>query len=90
MTSVCTVRQLAVQDFFPLGNGLYALRFPTGIGQSYVIKEAGSLAGPWINSSSILLGSGSVVTQVVFSDAPQAFFRVSSAPAAPGTADAGP
>ena len=90
VTSVCTVRQLAVQDFFSLGSGLYALRFPTGTDQSYVIEEAKSLAGPWINSSSVLLGSGSVVTQVVFSSTPHAFFRISAAPAAPGPAAVGP
>lgn len=90
VTSVCIIRQLTITDFFPLSTGLYAVVFPTGTGQSYVIEESPSPAGPWANNSSIILGSGDPVTQVIFSSKTKAFFRVSAAPAAPGAAAVGP
>ena len=89
-TSICTIRQLEVRAFIPLSSGLYALRFPTGTGQSYLIEESSLLSGEWIPSSSVLIGSGSVVTQVVFSTQPAVYFRVVATPIAPGTADVGP
>lgn len=89
-TSTCTIRQLAVHDFIPLNSGLYALRFPTGIGQTYLIEESSLHSEEWMPSSSVLTGSGSVVTEVVFSTNPAAFFRVVSTPSSPGAADVGP
>lgn len=90
ITSTCTIRQLAVRDFIPLGSGLHALRFPTGVGQNYLIEESSLLSGEWTPSSSVLTGSGSVVTQVVFSTDPAVFFRVMAMPSAPAAADVGP
>lgn len=90
VTSTATIRQLAIREFYPLGTGLFALRFPTGNGQTYLIDEAASLSGPWIENSALILGSGSQVTQVVFSSKRKSFFRVRAASLPPGTADVGP
>ena len=89
-TATCTIKRLAVTHFLPLGNGVYAVRFPTGVGQTYVIQEATNLAGPWSDNSSILIGSGSVTTQVVFSEGADAFFRVVASPGSPGLPAVGP
>jgi hypothetical protein len=82
-TASGSIRPLTVLDFRSVGNGLYALRFPTGNGQRYVIEESLSPAGPWTLNSPIFLGTGSPVTQVVFSLIPTAFFRVVAAPSSP-------
>lgn len=82
------IEPLRVIEFNRLLPQLYSVRFPTGKGQTYVIQEAASLAGPWLNNSSTLLGSGSPVTQTVTSATNRAYFRVrasSSPPAAPVT-----
>jgi hypothetical protein len=80
------IEPLRVIEFNRLLPQLYSVRFPTGKGQTYVIQEAASLAGPWVNNSSTLFGSGSPVTQTVTSATNRAYFRVrasSNPPAAP-------
>lgn len=79
-----TIRPLAIMDFRSLGNSLYAIRFPTGNGQRYVVEESASPAGPWTLNSPVLLGTGSPVTQVIFGLLPDSFFRVVAAPSSPG------
>jgi hypothetical protein len=89
-SAACTIERLAVTDFWRPSPGIYAIRFPSGLGQRYIVEEAASLAGPWIPVSSILTGSGFPVTQLMFSAADSAFFQVRVAPPLPpGTAAAG-
>jgi hypothetical protein len=83
-TTTGTIRTLRIIDFRVIGNGIYAVRFPTGNGQRYLIEESPSPGGPWTPASAILIGTGSPVTQVLFSDLPSAFFRAVAAPAPPG------
>jgi len=89
-SAACTIERLAVTDFWRPAPGIYAIRFPTGLGQRYIVEEADSLAGPWTPVSSILTGSGFPVTQLLFSAAGTAFFQVRVAPPLPpGTPAAG-
>lgn len=90
-SSACTIERLSVSQFWRVFPGLYAVRFPSGLGQRYIVYEAGALGGPWIPSSSILTGTGFPVTQTLFSDAPASFYRVELAPPLPpGTPALGP
>lgn len=89
-SAACTVERLAVTDFWRAWPGIFAIRFPTGLGQRYIIDEAAELGAPWAPASSILTGTGSSVTQLMFSQSDSGFFRVRSAPALPpGTPSAG-
>lgn len=78
------IQRLTARAFFPLGEGVYALRFPTGIGQACVIEEAESPEGLRTAAGPAVTGDESVVTRTVFSDESRVFFRVSAAPEFPG------
>ncbi|RYD34736.1 MAG: hypothetical protein EOP86_10230 [Verrucomicrobiaceae bacterium] len=49
-----------------------------------MIEEADSPQGPRTSNSALLFGTGNIVTEVVYSDKPRVFFRVSAASLAPG------
>lgn len=89
-STTCVIKRLAISQFHPIGHGIYALLFPTGVGQSYVIQESATPAGPWTNNSSVLIGSGSTISQVVFSDAAVTFFRIAVTSSSPGAPAVGP
>lgn len=76
VTAEVTIEPLRVMSFERLQPSWFYLQFPTGKGQNYLIQEAQSLAGPWVDNSSILQGSGSPVFQVVVSAKTRAYFRV--------------
>ena len=87
----CTIERLSITQFWRPFPQFFAMRFPTGLGQRYVVYEAASLTGPWTPSSSILTGTGFPVTQTMFSEFDAGFFRVQTAPPLPpGTAAVGP
>ncbi|MES2708099.1 MAG: Calx-beta domain-containing protein [Verrucomicrobiota bacterium] len=86
VTADVSIEPLRVTDFRRLVPGLFFIQFPTGKGQNYVVQEAQSLTGPWVDNSSILLGSGSPVSQAVASSKSRAYFRVRSYSNPPSTA----
>jgi hypothetical protein len=90
-SSACTIERLSIAQFWQIIPGLYAVRFPTGLGQRYIVYESPVIDGTWTPTSSILTGTGFPVTQTLFSEAPKSFYRVELAPPLPpGTAAVGP
>lgn len=89
-SAACTIDRLAISAFWRASPGVFAIRFPTGLGQRYIIEEATALNGPWIPASPILTGSGFPVTPLMFSESDNGFFHVRTAPPLPpGTPAAG-
>lgn len=74
--AVGSIVHMAVTTFTPLGNHLFAIKFPSGFGQNYLIQSTSSVSQGWTPISSILVGSGSPITQVLYCEDPQCFFRV--------------
>lgn len=88
-TVTATVKKLAIEDFYNLAPGLYVVRFPAALGQTYIVQESASLSGPWSNASPILIGGNGPATQAILSQTPAAFFRVVTAPQEPAAPDLG-
>jgi hypothetical protein len=73
---VGSIVYMAVTTFTPLGNHLFAIKFPSGFGQNYLIQSTSSMSQGWTPISSILVGSGFPITQVLYCEDPQCFFRI--------------
>jgi hypothetical protein len=67
---------LPTQVQFHAAPGLVLCTFPTVQGQSYMIEQAGDVAGPWEPASANLPGSGGSLTVSNAFDAAAKFFRV--------------
>jgi hypothetical protein len=88
ITGTATLRETAITRFFPMPGApqIYAISFWTGRGQAYLIEQSSSLGDnlDWVPVSGIIPGSGAEVTQLQFSAAERAYFRVRVTAVPPG------
>ena len=79
LSATGTIVPAAITAFFPLPGvqDLYVIRFPTGLGQAYVVEESQSLdSQDWTPLTGLINGSGATIAHTQYSDTPSAFFRV--------------
>jgi hypothetical protein len=82
---VGTIKQLRVIQFRKVVEHLFLVKFPTGLGQSYIIEVTDDLTTEdWAPMSGAIAGSGKDVSYTQFCEAEKCFFRVRAISTPPG------
>lgn len=78
-SAAATLKEVAISEFFPVpgASNLYVIRFPTGLGQRYIVEESQILDDElsWVGVNSFQ-GTGTRLTHTQYSDSPHSYFRV--------------